>query len=61
MELACLADELLQSLVFKRQVKFLSVADHRVREAIKHRGECWRLSAIPAAVKPRNSWCSGRR
>ena len=31
----------------KRQVKFLSVADHRVREAIKRRGECWRLSAIP--------------
>jgi len=47
MDLAFLADELLQSLVSKRQVKFLSVADRRVREAIKHRGECWRLSAIP--------------
>ena len=47
MDLACAADELLQSLVSKRQVKFLSVADRRVREAIKHRGECWRLSAIP--------------
>ena len=47
MELACAADELLQGLVSKRQVKFLSVADRRVREAIKHRGECWRLSAIP--------------
>src|SRR5664279_5105322 len=47
MDLACAADELLQELVFKRQVKFLSVADRRVREAIKHRGECWRLTAIP--------------
>ncbi len=47
MDLACVADELLQGLVSKRQVKFLSVADRRVREAIKHRGECWRLSSIP--------------
>jgi hypothetical protein len=47
MELAFAADELLQTLVSKRQVKFLSVSDPRVREAIKRRGECWRLSAIP--------------
>jgi len=47
MDLACAADELLQGLVSKRQVKFLSVSDRRVREAIKHRGECWRLSSIP--------------
>ncbi len=47
MELAFAADELLQTLVSKRQVKFLSVADVRVREAIKRRGECWRLSSIP--------------
>ena len=47
MELACAADELLQGLIPKRQVKFLSVSDGRVREAIKQRGECWRLSSIP--------------
>ena len=47
MDLACQADELLQELVPKRQVRFLSVADRRVRDAIKHRGECWRLSSIP--------------
>ena len=47
MDLAFAADELLQSLVSKRQVKFLSVADRRVRDAIKHRGECWRLNAMP--------------
>ena len=41
------ADELLQELVSKRLVVFLSVSDPRVREAIKRRGECWRLSSIP--------------
>lgn len=47
MDLAFAGDELLQELVSKRQIKFLSVSDPRVREAIKLRGECWRLSAIP--------------
>lgn len=47
MELAFAADELLQTTVSKRQVRFLSVSDHRVREAIKVRGEYWRLSSIP--------------
>ncbi len=47
MELGFAADELLQTLVSKRQVKFLSVSDPRVRDAIKRRGECWRLSSIP--------------
>ncbi len=50
MDLAFAADELLQTLVSKRKVKFLSVADRRVREAIKHRGECWRLSSIPKTL-----------
>lgn len=47
MELAFAADDLLQGLVSKRRVRFLSVADVRVREAIKRHGECWRLSSIP--------------
>ena len=46
MELSFVADELLQQLVSKRQIRFLSVSDGRVREAIKHRGESWRLCAI---------------
>jgi hypothetical protein len=50
MDLAFAADELLQGLVSKRKVKFLSVGDRRVREAIKHRGECWRLSSIPKTI-----------
>lgn len=47
MELAFAADELLQTIVSKRQVRFLSVCDRRVREAIKRRGEYWRISSIP--------------
>jgi len=47
MDLAFEADELLQGLVSKRKVKFLSVSAPAVLEAIKERGECWRLSAIP--------------
>jgi hypothetical protein len=47
MELALAADELLHSLVSKREVKFLFASDVRVREALKRRGECWRLSSLP--------------
>ena len=47
MDLAFAADELLQVLVSKRQIKFLSVSDPRVRESIKKRGEAWRFSSIP--------------
>ncbi len=61
MDLACAADELLQGLVPKRQVKFLSVADRRVREAIKHRGECWRLSAIPRTHKAKEQMVFGSK
>ena len=51
MDLAFAADELLQELVSKRRIVFLSVSDKRVQEAIKRRGECWRLSALPKTSK----------
>lgn len=47
MKLAFAADEMLQELVSKRQIRFLSVRDPRVREEIKRRGEYWRISSIP--------------
>jgi hypothetical protein len=47
MDLAFAADELLQTLVSKRQITFLSLSDPRVREGIKQRGEAWRMSSIP--------------
>jgi hypothetical protein len=61
MDLAFAADELLQGLVSKRQVNFLSVADPRVREAIKRRGECWRLSAIPKSRHAKERLVFGSR
>ena len=51
MDLSFAADELLQQLVSKRQIRFLSVSDGRVHEAIKHRGENWRLSALPKSAE----------
>jgi hypothetical protein len=61
MDLACQADELLQGLVSKRQVRFLSVADRRVRDALKRRGECWRLSSIPRTREAKERMVFGSR
>jgi len=47
MHLALEADELLQELVSKRRIKFLSVLNDKVQRAIKARGECWRIAALP--------------
>jgi hypothetical protein len=47
LDLAFAADELLQGLCSKRQIKFLSISDPRVRQGIKERGEYWRLTSIP--------------
>jgi hypothetical protein len=47
MPLAFQADELLQRLVAKDQVRFLYVWNARVRDAIKRRGECWRIAPLP--------------
>ena len=47
MSLAFAADELLQKLYSKKQIKFLYVMNPLVREAIKRRGECWRISPLP--------------
>ncbi|MCE5266640.1 MAG: hypothetical protein LLG00_01970 [Planctomycetaceae bacterium] len=51
MPLCFRADELLQQLVPKHRVKFLLVRDERVRAAIKERGECWRISALPKTAE----------
>jgi hypothetical protein len=61
MELVVAADELLQTIVSKRQVKFLSVADARVRDAIKRRGEYWRLSSIPKDREAKERLVRGSR
>jgi hypothetical protein len=47
MPLAFRADELLQQVAGKHRVKFLYVLNQRVRDAIKRRGECWRINPLP--------------
>jgi hypothetical protein len=47
MALAFLADELLQRLIAKHRIRFLGVLNERVREAIKQRGELWRITPLP--------------
>jgi hypothetical protein len=61
MELAFCADELLQTMISKRQVRFLSVSDPRVREAIKVRGEYWRLSSIPKDREAKQKLVTGSK
>jgi hypothetical protein len=45
--LAFEADETLQTLVSKKQIKFLQATNQRILQAIKQRGECWRISPLP--------------
>jgi len=47
MHLAFQADELLQRRVSKHKIRFLHVLNRKVRDAIKRRGECWRINPLP--------------
>ncbi|HTW95937.1 MAG TPA: hypothetical protein VMD30_14135 [Tepidisphaeraceae bacterium] len=47
MDLAFEADELLQEIISKQNIKFLHVLDPSVRDAIRRRGELWRISPLP--------------
>ncbi len=47
MPLAFEADDQLQELVSKQKIKFLHVMNLKVRQAIKERGESWRIAALP--------------
>ena len=44
MDLALKADDVLQTLVSKRQIRFLNTHDAKVRDALKARGENWRMA-----------------
>lgn len=50
MPLAFQADEVLQEIVSKDRIRFLYVLDRQVRDAIKRRGECWRISPLPRST-----------
>lgn len=47
MDLAFLADELLQTLVSKYNIHFLNTANESVRNALRYRGENWRMCPLP--------------
>ena len=50
LDLAFQADDILQELVSKQRVRFLHVLDAGVRQAIRERGEYWRISSLPQTV-----------
>jgi hypothetical protein len=50
MALAFEADDLLQELVPKHRIKFLGVLNEKVRDAIKERGEWWRITLLPKSL-----------
>jgi len=54
MDLAFEADELLQTLVSKRKIRYLNTHEARVRNALCHRGENWRMSRIPFSSEEMN-------
>jgi hypothetical protein len=49
MDLAFEADDLLQTLVSKRTIRYLNTQDARVRDALRARGENWRMSRLPVS------------
>ena len=51
MDLAFEADALLQEVLSKRLIRFLFVSDQRVRDAIQHRGEAWRIHPLPKSTE----------
>jgi hypothetical protein len=61
MPLAFLADEMLQRLLPKHQVRFLGVLDNRVREAVKQRGELWRITPLPRTAEDMSGMISESR
>jgi hypothetical protein len=51
MPLAFAADDVLTELVPTRQVRFLNVLNEKVRDAVKRRGQCWRITPLPRLHK----------
>jgi hypothetical protein len=61
MDLAFEADELLQQVVSKKYIRFMYVLNPAVREAIKRRGECWRISPLPRTPEEMGKMIAGSR
>ncbi len=61
MDLAFEADELLQTLVSKRKIRFLNTQHEKVRNALRARGENWRMSRIPVSPEELNRLVASSR
>ena len=53
-ELAFEADEALQALVSKRKIRFLNTQNEIIRNALRARGENWRMSRVPVSPEEMN-------
>ena len=51
MDLAFKADEVLQTLVSKRRIRFLNTHAAKVRDALRARGENWRMARAPQSAE----------
>ncbi len=47
MPLALRGDELLQMAVSKRRIRYLNIQNRNVRDALRKRGEAWRMAPVP--------------
>ncbi|MEI7437561.1 MAG: hypothetical protein WCL16_12230, partial [bacterium] len=61
MDLAFQADELLQELTSKARIRFLYVRNNTVRQALRARGEYWRMSAVPRSPAEMNAMINSAR
>ena len=61
MELAFEADEALQTLVSKRKIRFLNTHLEDVRNALRARGENWRMSRLPVSPEEINRLIAASR
>lgn len=61
MDLAFQTDEILQELVPKERIKFLHLLDERVRNAVKWRGESWRINPLPRSPADMQQMILGSR
>ncbi|MGA2481005.1 MAG: hypothetical protein ABSG63_19855 [Spirochaetia bacterium] len=61
MPLAFRADDLLQRLVPKHRIRFLGVLNAKVRDAIKRRGELWRITPLPKTPEEMRAMIDGSR
>jgi hypothetical protein len=61
MPLAFQADELLQRMLAKHRIRFLGILDDRVRDAVKRRGELWRITPLPKTPEEMRTMIEGSR